>query len=181
MDIHTTPEFFPPPVEYALQSPPAALKASFDSTCSAAIASGSALTAIAGSQELIESLHHQSRTCTLAELLDLKVTTKADNRIINVETDFKAFAETDLAKAGTLDVKASTEAALNIAGPPKLNMRHGPPRRKWAPSSTLIDNRKITKEVRLNVIPNVPKDIYKFSAEEIADVELDWSARSVGW
>lgn len=34
--------------------------------------------------------------------------------------------------------------------------------------------------MRLKVIPNVPKDIYKFSTEQIADVESNWSATFIG-
>lgn len=41
-------------------------------------------------------------------------------------------------------------------------------------------NRIITSAVRLNVLPNISKEIYKFTAEEVADVEEEWSATLIG-
>lgn len=39
--------------------------------------------------------------------------------------------------------------------------------------TTFVGNRLITREVRLNVLPNVPKDVYKFSKEEVAEAESE--------
>lgn len=47
-------------------------------------------------------------------------------------------------------------------------------------SHVTVGNHRITKEVRLNVLPNVPKDVYKFSDEEVTDVEAEWSATLIG-
>lgn len=41
-------------------------------------------------------------------------------------------------------------------------------------------NRKITDVVRLRALPNVPKDIYKFTLEEVAEAEKEWSATLIG-
>lgn len=44
----------------------------------------------------------------------------------------------------------------------------------------MVANRNITKEVRLNFIPNVSKDVYKFSKDEVANAEKEWSATLIG-
>lgn len=41
-------------------------------------------------------------------------------------------------------------------------------------------NKRLTNEVRLRVIPGIPKDVYKFSFEEVAEAELEWSATLIG-
>lgn len=49
-----------------------------------------------------------------------------------------------------------------------------------APRFVTAGNRYISEELRLNILSNVPKDIYKFSAEEVADVEEEWNATLIG-
>lgn len=41
-------------------------------------------------------------------------------------------------------------------------------------------NRSITSDVRLNLLPNIPKDVYRFSPGEVSNAEKEWSATLVG-
>lgn len=41
-------------------------------------------------------------------------------------------------------------------------------------------NRSLTNEVRLQVNPDIPRDVYKFSLEEVAEAEQEWSATLIG-
>lgn len=53
---------------------------------------------------------------------------------------------------------------------------------EWARNkeAAFARNRLITREVRLNVLQNVPKDLYKFSKEEVAEAESEWNATLIG-
>lgn len=64
------------------------------------------------------------------------------------------------------------DTRTNSPDPMKADMDPLKSQRKF-PKLALVGNRRITDEVRLNVIPNIPRDIYKFSAEEVADVEVE--------
>lgn len=52
--------------------------------------------------------------------------------------------------------------------------------RKRSPPQAIVGNRRITDEMRLKVIPNLPRDVYKFSADEVAEVEAEWNATLIG-
>lgn len=52
--------------------------------------------------------------------------------------------------------------------------------RKIPPMNAPTGNKLITNELRLNVVPNTPKDVYRFSSEEVADVEMEWCATLIG-